>query len=87
MKRREQPEISPALPLTYEANASYTPALTVNLLLIEAVAQVPAHLWHVPQWIVWQLPIAYLYWKLCEERAWTLRVVQAWNRRLKPDQR
>jgi hypothetical protein len=84
MKRREKPEIRPDVPIAYEANPSYLPELTVKLLVIEGAAQILAQVWHVPQWIAWQLPVAYLYWVLRSERALTLRIVRAWNKRLGP---
>jgi hypothetical protein len=78
--RPAQHDINPALPIGPEDRPSGV-SFVINAILLEAVGQIPTHLWHWPTWIGLQLPIAYLLWKISEERAARSRLIAAWNSR------
>jgi hypothetical protein len=78
----KEPEISPVHAVQHPLHLDYGPLL-VKIVVLEWAGALPGYLWHWPWWIGAQLPIAYLVWKLAQERAFAFRVVSAWNKKLR----
>lgn len=90
MRRREQPDFSPALPIT-QTPANH-PSLSqgatlVKVALLEGAGAGINHLFDWPWWIGSQLAVAYLFWRLMHERAFYTSIVVAWNKRLDGDRK